>query len=204
MNTRTLNAIAMTFMAILAGMPSYAQETGAAKSTHSDRRINPTIHLDSAVRAVGKFSNGPTVFITTATAAPSSAAIPQVIGGIQVESSGPYVIHRDLCLAGSTLYGYDLEVESMGDGKQFKVSFRPFSSHAIESLRNRKGVCAGHSGDEWVVRPIARFPEPRVLNEAEDFILEVMHDLETGIAVMDMIKVVRQKETVRMSSVARP
>jgi hypothetical protein len=221
MKTRVITLISGIGMVLFIATYAHAQvassaRAGASGSGHGrgsghghgtvsvGNRSDSPEHGKQSMKAVGQFSNGVTVSITTYVESPDAPNAPKVplAGGIQV---GNNIIHRDIRFQDNARYGYDLEVEPIGDGRQFKVSFAPFSPKAAQRLRERRWKYNDQGAEarwkstdqaaaETTVLSLPRLPEPLTIEEGDMIELEVLVNPQTGVRVIDLIKVTRNGE----------
>ncbi len=215
MKTRVITLIGGIGMILFMAASVHAQVASSARAGVSgsghgrgmvsvDNRGGSPEHGKQSMKAVGQFPNGVTVSITTYVESPDApnAPKPSLAGGIQV---GNNIIHRDIRFRDNARYGYNLEVEPIGDGRQFKVSFAPFSPKAAQRLRERRWKYndqaaeerwkhADQGAEETTVLSLPRLPEPLTIEEGDMIELEVLVNPQTGVKVIDMIKVTRNGE----------
>ena len=134
-------------------------------------------------------------------AAPTASGpkIPANLGAIQaaltpqVLLADNHVVHRVLVDAGGNfVFGYDLVVEPIAASKQFKVSVKPLSVEFEEQLRSRQqqpaGVVAASRAPQSVTT-LPRATDAQLIDDGDAFALDLLVNSETGIKIMDVVKV---------------
>ena len=136
------------------------------------------------MKAVGRFSGGPSVEITTHLEGQGDSKA-LLGGGIMLDQSN--VIHRHLSVQDSMHYGYDLVVEPIAGTLQFKVSFQPLDPKTVQHLRDKRS--GRDPGQDFEVSPLPRYPDPQVVSAGDVLALDILINPQTGMKIVDRIKV---------------
>ena len=139
------------------------------------------------------FANGLTVSFTSKTDPPSRDS--GASGSVQIHGEAK-IVHRMFVDRENHIYfGYDLEVVSVPDSNQVTLTARPLSepptaaSAAAASggrLQNRPLQMT-----DLTLRALPRYPPPQLLHIGDTLSIEVLVNQQTGVKIIDLIRVSR-------------
>lgn len=188
MNNKTKLSI-RTCLALL--LFSFAPHTTSAQSGAAERVSQFVMPLHGEGFIAFKVEAAP-----TAAAAASAPKISANLGAIQaaltpqVLLADNHVVHRVLVDAGgSFVFGYDLVVEPIAASKQFKVSIKPLSTEFEEQLRSRQPAGAEATRALQNISTLPRATDAQLINDGDAFALDLLVNSETGVKIMDVVKV---------------
>jgi len=109
-----------------------------------------------------------------------------VAGG--VAAGKERVIHRHIETT-NACYGYDLAIEPPKDPDlpRFRVSFRPLDPQWQKQENERMKGCT--------LLTLPELPEPQMVSDEDTISLEILSNPQTGVKIMDAIKVGWEKDT---------
>lgn len=155
-----------------------------------------------------RLKSGITVIFTSKTE--PTGSVRQSVGGIEV-GGGSNVIHRAFVDGDRGVYfGYDLIVEPHNERAGFKLTFKPLSTKPSKLARQvaagqinlKQGTASGLGGtvssgaqaetDQLVpltALELSEYPEPQFVQEGDTLALDVLVNRQTGVKIIDLIKV---------------
>ncbi|MCA1642060.1 MAG: hypothetical protein LC785_08940 [Acidobacteria bacterium] len=98
---------------------------------------------------------------------------------------------------GSPVFGYDLVVEPDGEGRKFRVTAQPLAAEFERRLRARRG---GAQANATPVPTLARAAAPQTLEDGDAVALDLLVNAQTGVRVVDVIKVAFERERLWQSA----
>lgn len=145
-----------------------------------------------------RLKDGVSIVFTSTTEPPVSGR--QTVGSIQIGGEDN-VMHRAFIDAERGIYfGYDLTVEPADQAGRFKLIFKPLSvspGKGLQPSRSPRPVGAQGGGSSDANRqtaPLAalalpKYPEPQTLADGDTLALDVLVNPQTGVKIVDLIKV---------------
>jgi len=118
-----------------------------------------------------------------------SNAFGSMSGMVEVYANGVYRVWVDK--TGGIYFGYDLAIEPLNDGKQFRVSVNPLNREyakrleedgRLKSLEERRSASLGNA-------TLSRFPEPRIIDDGDSLALDVLINRQTGVKLVDVMTI---------------
>lgn len=96
-------------------------------------------------------------------------------------------IHRVvLDREGNPVFGYDLVVVPVTDGRKFRVTAQPLAADFERRLRSRR---AGSQGNTTPIPTLARAADAQTLDDGDAVALDLLVNAQTGVRVVDVVKV---------------
>jgi hypothetical protein len=177
MKTRAALFLGAVWMA-LATANVYAQ----AYNTSSGKAVEGNF-----MRVTGGFQGGADVAITTFAVRSDGTREPgDVIGGIAVIAK-QQVFHRHIETS-NACYGYDLTIEPPKDPDRprFRVTFRPLDPEWQKQENER---ILTYNKKACTLVSLAELPEPQMVSDEDTISLEILSDPQTGVKIVDAIRV---------------
>ena len=96
-----------------------------------------------------------------------------------------HVIHRVLVDAsGRFLFGYDLQVAPEATFKKFRITVKPIDPEFERKLKMRSADLT-----DGKISTLPQSADPQVLNDGDAFALDLLINQETGVKIVDVVKV---------------
>ncbi len=181
MKTKTAWFLFVALWAPLAVANVYAQTHNSSPSHDAEKNFMRT--------SVG-FQGGVWVTVTTYAILPDGTKEHgDVTGGMAAGKEG--VIHRHIETT-DACYGYDLAIQPAKDASlpRFQVSFRPVDP-VWQKQENDRIQALNKKGCTLVSLP--ELPEPQMVANVDTITLEVLSNPQTGVKIVDAIKVAWEK-----------
>jgi hypothetical protein len=151
-----------------------------------------------------RLPNGVALLFTTETDPPSSRK--QTEGSIYIKGEA---IHRILVdREARSYFGYDIEVERVGESNRYKVTIKPLSieptingrqGRSLNGATGRGGAAASAAGERGepldgskvnlTARPLPAYPQPQIVEDGDTLALDLLVNPQTGVKIVDYIKV---------------
>lgn len=153
-----------------------------------------------AQQGIIQFNSGITVAIKTETTPPTDSR--GAFGNIYSynETNSGNVIHRVMTDTKNKIYfGYDLEVEPLGEAGKFKISIKPLSKAPGQLIgqNNKSGsgsnrVLVGNmpNYDDFTTQTLPKYPEPVIVGDGDTLTLDLLENPQTKAKISDLIKII--------------
>ena len=110
---------------------------------------------------------------------------------------GNHLLHRLLVdAAGKYVFGYDLVVEGDRAAKRFKIVVKPLSVEVQSKLPTRTADAKSARGDVAKISTVKQATEPQVLDDGDSFALDLLVNQNTGVKIVDFVKVSFDRENL--------
>lgn len=140
-----------------------------------------------------KSPGGPMLIFSSETE-PPAAEQGGIIGSIQTTKEKNIFSRAFVDQQRGKYFGYDLTVETITEGKQYRLSFKPLSSLPEDITTYTESLASLNQRNAQTQKlkslPLPKYPEPQTVDDGDTLAVEVLVNQQTGAKIIDLIKVV--------------